>query len=169
MTTTFRSKEAFYQLADVIEFNPEHYDQGNWGDGEREAHKLRTSEGMITTECGTTHCIAGWKCALDGMYPSIRNGEADWSQVHPTPNVPYMVWNGANADAVNVPRAGLYAEKALGLTADEADTLFDCDWAAIQPRESQSEHAKRVAGYLRAIGDGALVINPVEGDEDLYG
>ena|SRR5258706_8207228 len=44
--------ERLDQVINIIETNPERWDQGTWGS---------------MTDCGSTYCIAGWACLLAGL------------------------------------------------------------------------------------------------------
>jgi len=52
--TVTRNRELFYRIAELIEANPELYDQRSWGG---------------STPCGTAQCIAGHAAALAGWEP----------------------------------------------------------------------------------------------------
>lgn len=60
--------------------------------------------------CGTTFCIAGWRCLLDGLRPSVSdNGKV----------------RGVFFDELgNTYDAYGWAKRSMDLTADEADVLF---------------------------------------------
>lgn len=82
------------KIREQITKHPETHDQETWG---------------RKTECGTTHCIAGWTGALSG-------GELEWFT------------GDYAAILVLIDRRGpeYFAQKALGLTLPEADKLFYC-------------------------------------------
>lgn len=82
-------------VREQITKHPETHDQKGWG---------------IRTKCGTTHCIAGWACALSGDAFSWQADDV-----------------GVEATAF-VPRSGGFIEDRgqdlLGLDAFEANSLF---------------------------------------------
>ncbi|MFF0183508.1 hypothetical protein [Streptomyces sp. NPDC005244] len=87
--------ELLRKVRETIRRHPEKHDQGNWG---------------LKTECGTTHCIAGWAAFLSGAV-------IDWERE----------LDGAwSADTVNGGARSIedYARDALGLTFDQSNIFY---------------------------------------------
>lgn len=118
-----RNKDLFNQIASTIEQDPDSYCQSVWGE-------------EIDLGCGTAHCIAGHAVAIKGYLPFRHEY---WGQVWAVqePGKPISTFD--------------LAMQLLGLTRDEADTLFDQDWTPGQ------EHDCSVPKALRAFGDGAPI------------
>jgi hypothetical protein len=89
---TFNHALADQILAQVL-MEPESHNQATWGE---------------EAGCGTTHCIAGWACAL-------------------TPGVS-LVWEGGNVSSVweagELKTVGETARRLLGLSPEQAHQLF---------------------------------------------
>lgn len=81
------------QIREQITAHPETHDQDQWG---------------RRTECGTTHCIAGWAAVLSGANLDWRKNEF---------GVGLLCF-------VNEHDPGVYAAALLGLSCDEAGALF---------------------------------------------
>jgi hypothetical protein len=90
--------EVFKAVREKIATTPEAYDQEIWGRRDRDA------------PCGTACCIAGWACVLNGDV-SIEDARA-------------LGRNGEIGPNDNVRHVSDVASEALGLSADDADTLF---------------------------------------------
>ena len=60
------NSELFRKIADVIEHNPDGYNQRKWGFGvhDNDAKACRHIPADQVHTCGTSHCIAGWAVAL---------------------------------------------------------------------------------------------------------
>lgn len=82
------------QIREQITSNPELHDQTSWGEQK---------------DCGTTHCIAGWACAMTGA-------QLDWYTDHHG-----YTWLRTVNDSED---PEVYAGRALGLDEDTAHTLF---------------------------------------------
>ena len=82
-------------VREQITKHPETHDQASWGE---------------RTECGTTHCIAGWACALSGDAFEWATDDAD----------------GTFALTVTTPRTHIdvRAAELLGLDSMEAGDVF---------------------------------------------
>lgn len=100
------AQDLFNDLADIIDFEPESFDQETWGTGltlerfrdsegveDNVVHIYNEDESYIPIEvgegvdslsaCGTTCCVAGWTVLLKGWHPTIteyNNGE--YSETH---------------------------------------------------------------------------------------
>ena len=96
------NKELFFEIADIIDFQPHLYAQATWGnfvpDAEErlkfeEKYHLFPSNGYLQPGneddgrwkeigCSTAMCVAGWACNLKGYNPSVKmitateNGES---------------------------------------------------------------------------------------------
>lgn len=85
-------------LTQIVE-HPETWNQQAWGQAERPKHE---------TECGTTHCLAGWAMVLSGEYAT----EVDYA-------------GGAYYTDADGERFGLYfVETETGKRIPENDTVF---------------------------------------------
>lgn len=136
-----RNRKMFYQIADIIECAPEKHDQKLYV-------TLKNGEDFVTdiiggheVTCGTTQCIAGWAIQLEGDMVFA----ADIA----------LTYDGCAPDYSVDPDEE--AAEILGLTEDEASTLFhtynnDLDWPQI----------------LRSIGDGANVQETIDDARDAW-
>ncbi|WP_051819243.1 hypothetical protein [Streptomyces sp. NRRL S-920] len=79
-------------IREQITSHPEAHDQREWG---------------VRTECGTTHCIAGWAAVLTGATIDWRGSEG-----------------GHRVYLVDDEDPEVYAAGMLGLDHDEAHSLF---------------------------------------------
>jgi len=130
---TIRNKTLFFEIADIMEFEPETYRQNTWGtfvpdDGERERFQhefgYSTDDGedynWVKVEgCGTARCIAGHAAALTGWFPTVGapwegHPMVSWISVSKEPHQSYT--NGTDITTV--------ASSELGITDGEASTLF---------------------------------------------
>lgn len=116
---TDRNEELFLAVAAVIEEKPNRYRQDVWY-----ARRDR---------CGTTACIAGWAAAI-----AIKNGDVNRAR---------KAWDDPTSEDFFDPQD--VAGKALGLTDDEREKLFDGSW---KPHDGLS-----VPDALRKIGEGAEI------------
>ena len=136
-----RNSLLFFQIAEVLEFKPEQYDQGTWGkfkirhDDMTKMHAI--VEGALPkendsrwkeVECGTALCVAGHAANLGGYYPGAEKRtnhdtgeeyyELNWTYVFDTPEAALQ----GNNTYVNETSA--VAKRLLGITEREADWLF---------------------------------------------
>jgi hypothetical protein len=88
------SQDLFNKVADIIDFTPEKYNQGVWGNAATkyvgidpayvewdnitwEHDELDLSEGelkesdRVDDACGTQACVAGWACLLSNLHPTV--------------------------------------------------------------------------------------------------
>lgn len=93
------SHELFNRIADIIDFEPQKYNQGVWGES---ATKFDDGDGLIAWDnfnidgeyinrdlsdlkeanrkddaCGTAACVAGWACLLSGYHPTLIKGNVE--------------------------------------------------------------------------------------------
>ena len=150
METTIENRNSllFFQIAEVLEFEPERYDQGTWGkfriedddvgkmraiaDNEWDENDSRWKE----VECGTALCVAGHAANLSGYHPSANKRtdsstgeeryELNWGYVFDTPH-PHLQGNN-----IEINETSYVAQKLLGISAREARFLFDStnEWTA---------------------------------------
>lgn len=86
-------------VREQITSHPESHDQGTWG---------------RKSECGTTHCVAGWAAVLSGMNIWwTDDGKGDLAAM--------VLIEDETGWAASIPG---YAKKALGLTSLQASYLF---------------------------------------------
>lgn len=140
-----RNSLLFFQIAEVLEFKPEQYDQATWGKFVIEHDDVTKMHGIdgITSweclyddndarwkevECGTALCVAGHAANLGGYHPGAekktnrRTGEEyyelNWTYVFDTPDAALQGNNTWQNETSEV------AKKLLGLTDREASWLF---------------------------------------------
>ena len=141
-----RNTNLLHDIADVMEFWPERYNQCSWGEfvpdvaasarfveshGREPMGSMNGADdyGWIHADvgCGTAMCVAGHAVALSGWFPTIfprTNGyeEVRWSSVSETPNSYYP--SHRNPADVVVRDVALVAQELLGLNEVEAEILF---------------------------------------------
>lgn len=94
------SQDLFGKIADIIDFQPEKYNQGVWGqagtkyigidptyimwdDTTWEHENIDVGSDSLKEEtrvddaCGTAACVAGWACLLSGMHPTMVANEVE--------------------------------------------------------------------------------------------
>ncbi len=142
-TIEHRNSLLFFQIAEVLEFKPEQYDQATWGKfviGHDDMTKMHgiVKEGVLPNEndsrwkeveCGTTLCVAGHAANLGGYHPGALKKtdhstgeeyyELNWTYVFDTPHAHLQ---GNNTE---INEASEVAKKLLGITNREACWLFD--------------------------------------------
>jgi len=156
-----RNKELFYEIADIIDFQPNTYNQGSWGEyapdaaayvawsklyGDVRSDGHEDARWAKVAECGTAMCVAGHAAHLSDFYPILttdtqtNESSYTWHEVSGLPNQP-------EGQPINRVARGL-----LGITEEEADTLFDgsLTWSGKD---------------LRAFGGGASIFDYEEGAE----
>ena len=145
-----RNSLLFFQIAEVLEFKPEQYNQSTWGRfdiGHDDTVKMHAivKEGVLPNEsdsrwkeveCGTTLCVAGHAANLSGYHPGAekktdRNTgeeyyELNWTYVFDTPHAHLQ---GYNTEANE---ASVVARREVGVSAREGRWLFDSthEWTA---------------------------------------
>lgn len=87
-------------VREQITANPETHEQGTWG---------------RKNECGTTHCIAGWACVLEGVQIRWTEHGEELAAMGGTNEV------AANGTCWAIPG---YAANALGLDGLQSAALF---------------------------------------------
>lgn len=129
--TVTRNRELFYRIAELIEANPELYNQRSWG---------------RSTPCGTAQCIAGHAAALAGWEPLRYHvgSDVDWSRLYPRGS------SQSGKEAFEWRHVDSVGRRELGLTYSEAWILFASGWHPKKPY-------KTVPEALRAFGDGARI------------
>lgn len=141
-----RNNALFFAVANQIRLHPEAHDQAWWG------HE---------TECGTSHCIAGWATVLDGRQ-DLMDAHLAAEKDRQGRSFGDPCWRPAWDLARHSGEAiALHARQALGLTEDEADALFDSEWTV--------PSYMTVAEALEKIGAGAdiaeVTVDYAEEDE----
>ena len=95
------SQDLFNKVADIIDFTPEKYNQGVWGNAgtkyigredptyiewdnmswEHDSLDVKSSDlkedTRVDDACGTQACVAGWACLLSGFHPTMVEIELD--------------------------------------------------------------------------------------------
>ena len=142
-TIEHRNSLLFFQIAEVLEFKPEQYNQATWGrfviehDDTVKMHAI-VKEGALPNEndsrwkeveCGTTLCVAGHAANLSGYHPGALKRtnhstgeeyyELNWTYVFDTPHA-HLQGNNTEAN-----EASVVARRELGITHREASWLFD--------------------------------------------
>lgn len=148
-----RDQDLFFQIADILDFRPDEYDQNTWGEfqpNELADAKMKEMLGeevwlradehdalwLDVKECTTALCVAGHAAALNEYFPTINRAkdELDWGKVS---KEMYCVL-GRSVDLV--------ARELLGITMNEAEVLFSGD-------------ASWTGDSLRNFGKGADILN----------
>lgn len=149
-----RNAELLNKIADRIEAEPLRYSQGSWVGENR---WLVEGGEEIEVACGTTFCVAGWAVIENGG--KLVNRRTSWGGKY----LGFADRNGHRLDEDEVPS---YARRVLGLTEDEAGTLFEGSMVPLDINYNDPEYntydfqirrAKAVADALRKIADGADV------------
>ena len=142
-TAEQRNTVLFLEIADVLEFWPERYNQRTWGeftpdfyDGEAD-DKFKVQFGYdvegnaedynwiyADEECGSALCIAGHAAAFSGWFPTIARSHSDrpevsWTVVHKTPH--------QKASEPGHKYTSDAAREALGINDAEAAWMFDSE------------------------------------------
>ena len=137
-----RNSLLFFQIAEVLEFKPEQYDQGTWGkfkirhDDMTKMYAI-VKEGALPNEndsrwkeveCGTALCVAGHAANLSGYHPGALKKtdhntgeeyyELNWTYVFATPDA------ALEGNNIYVNEASHVAKNLLGITEREAGWLF---------------------------------------------
>ena len=137
-----RNTDLFFDIADVLEFFPEQYNQRTWGEftpeyadyvrfqeqfgydtkeqnGDEDTNWIHADEG-----CGSALCVAGHAAALRGWFPTIYSNSVAWTQVSKE--------KGQTSTADGSREISDVAQELLGINHSEARRLFDSDhvWTA---------------------------------------
>jgi len=168
-----RNARLLNEIADVMEFWPERYEQATWGrlmpdeaaiarfeENLGRAPRVENYEfdtrpwwsedaGFIRADvgCGTVMCVAGHACALSGWFPTIyerSGGDAvRWSAVSRVKDT-VAYGTGVTRDVAVV------AQEELGLTDEEAEILFKShnEWTVKQMRAFADGADIEVLGYV---------------------
>ena len=152
-----RNKELFFEIADIMDFEPHKYNQGTWGTFHpdeddkmafQKKHHMVPKEGYLLPgndddgrweelECGTTMCVAGWACQLKGYYPSVNMvtvGENGKTIERPKFDWNYVTklkrWKNRYRWLDGTKDVSEVAARLLGIHEEEADCLFngDSEW-----------------------------------------
>tara|TARA_R110002110_G_scaffold217627_1_gene431556 strand:+ start:292 stop:819 length:528 start_codon:yes stop_codon:yes gene_type:complete len=142
-TAEERNTLLFLEIADVLEFRPEEYNQRTWGEftpdfyngGADDKFKVQFGydvEGnaedynwiYADEECGSALCIAGHAAAFSGWFPTITRSHTDH------PEVSWTVVHTAQHQKSSEPGhkyASDAAREALGINDAEAAWMFDSE------------------------------------------
>ena len=133
-----RNTDLFFDVADIVEFSPDRYNQGTWGeftptdaehDGfvEQFGYSPRISADDNGSEdsnwihadvgCGSALCVAGHAVALNGWFPTLSGTLVHWGSVAQQPGSS----TGVGRDVQEL------ARELLGITVEESRTLFDAE------------------------------------------
>jgi len=137
-----RNTDLFFDIADVLEFFPEQYDQRTWGEftpsyadyvnfekqfgydtqdsyGGEDVNWIHADEG-----CGSALCVAGHAAAMRGWFPTTWNNNVAWTQVSRQKD--QMSTADGSREVADL------AQELLGINQREARMLFDSDnvWTA---------------------------------------
>lgn len=157
------NRELFEQIANVIELQPQYYNQGSWataalGDIHKNVEDAERAAEALGNECGTAFCIAGWAVSLSATPEQVKEAKRIARDEYCLIDVVRDDRIYVNAQAFfdvlceEVTGAGdavAAGAKLLGLGYDDADYLFNGCW---RPQTGLS-----VPEALRKIGDGAGV------------
>ena len=173
------NKELFFEIADIIDFQPHLYAQATWGNfvpdaKERlkfeEKYHLFPSNGYLQPGneddgrwkeigCSTAMCVAGWACNLKGYNPSVKMVTAEENGESVTR--PRFDWNMVTklkryqnrGQARHTTKdVSEVAQRLLRITEEESAILFhgDAEWSGDD---------------LRAFGKGESIENHPESQE----
>lgn len=161
------NQELFNEIADVIEMEPDAYNQDEWAMLPKsvdqnnkiivyidDADDAREAVDALGTLCGTRCCIAGWAVTLSaaerGLITPTFNENTGVTLYGEQTRVNPIRWlqalAGQTTGSEHPAQAGA---KLLGISSDEAAYLFHYDW---RPQTSLS-----VPEALRKIGEGHSV------------
>ena len=152
-----RNKELFFEIADIMDFEPHKYNQGTWGSfipdedqamAFQKKYHVYPKSGYLSPgadddgrweelECGTAMCVAGWACQLKGYYPSVEMVIVEENGEHI--RRPKMDWNqvtrlkrwsNRHRSRHSTKDVAETAARLLGIEEEEADCLFngDSEW-----------------------------------------
>lgn len=142
---TIRNKTLFNEIADIMEFKPEQYNQGTWGTYRPSREQYEKFEKLFgywaedendynwtkVEECGTALCLAGHAALLTGWFPTkgdLHEGNEmlTWTTVSQQRGASYISGRGVSD----------VAQEALGITEEEASRLFagGQEWTADEIR-----------------------------------
>ena len=159
-----RNKELFFQIADIIDFQPDLYAQATWGsffptEGDRyafeEKYHLFPSDGYNSpgndddgrweeVGCETAMCVAGWAASLSGYNASVRMVSYQENGVmvqHPRFDWGEVTklkrWANRHSERATTKDVKVVARRLLGITHEESDILFhgDVTWTGEDLRE----------------------------------
>jgi hypothetical protein len=159
-----RNVDLFFQIADILDFMPQQYDQETWGEfapTSADAAKFIEMVGKDVTDdpvedfgtedarwlkvegCNTRMCVAGWAANLSGFHPVLNayNREFNWAYVSKNPNSE----EGDHVEDV--------ARDLLGITSEEARVLFggSAEW--------DSDDLRQFGKGARLSHDGSRVVH----------
>lgn len=105
MGDTKVNAQLFNDIANMIQKQPERYDQGTWG-------SVRAGR---TLDCGTSHCIAGWAATLALPREAWQPDEyGDYDDIVTVDGLERYI--------------GEWAGEVLGLSEEDAERLFSGGW-----------------------------------------
>ena len=149
-----RNKELFFEIADIMDFEPHKYNQGTWGSyypsendamAFQEKYHMYPKSGYLSAgsdddgrwealECGTQMCVAGWACQLKGYLPAVElvtveeNGVVIQRPKFDWNQVTKLKrWNNRHRSRHTTHDVAKTAAGLLGITEKEADILFNGD------------------------------------------
>ena len=161
------NQELFNKIADVIEMEPDAYNQHEWAMLPKsvdqdddiivyidDADDAREAVDALGTLCGTRCCIAGWAVTLSaaerGLITPTFNENTGVTLYGEQTRVNPIRWLQTLAEqTAGSQQPDQAGAKLLGISTDEAAHLFRCDW---RPQTSLS-----VPEALRKIGEGHSV------------
>jgi len=152
-----RNKELFFEIADIMDFEPHKYNQGTWGSfipdedqamAFQKKYHVYPKSGYLSPgadddgrweelECGTAMCVAGWACQLKGYYPSVEMVKVEENGVtieRPKFDWNYVTklkrWGNRYRWLDGTKDVAETAARLLGIEEEEADCLFngDSEW-----------------------------------------
>lgn len=144
-----RNRELLLKVADAIENDPDHWDQGAWAlptpEFAREHPDERLEPGAVSG-CGATMCLAGWGIALEND-PALRVEipAMTSSTIRLFRQDDRMGWRWADWKAEGA--------RAFGFTGEEAAILFYEDWPGVDMDDPAD-----AARFIRDVADGADVV-----------
>jgi hypothetical protein len=141
------NRKMFYQIADIIEENPERWNQDSWIDNETgwiDSNNSAIIYNGTEYQCGTTQCVAGWAVLLNHEGLS-EDGSTDGALCF---NDDYVISRFSCEDWISV------GARVLGLSEKDAAILFQV---------TDIEYPERfdMPRVLREIADGRNVYDAV--------
>jgi len=149
MQKTSDVRRRWEAAADAIERYPFLYEQGTWGEPERGwqgwPEVVLMGDGWevteATEECNTKACLAGWVCALNGYFPTVRFHRDETSGWLSNPRAGFT-WEIVNREPLQMMHdpasrgASGVAAELLGLDDHEEECAFHShtEWTPDQLR-----------------------------------
>lgn len=164
---TKRNVKVIRETAQWIRSHPNEYDQSVWGEIEPKDEQIDVSDEELIakqdTLCNSAFCIAGSALVSQGWQYRLQLS----TDQHPFPETVLISPRGKSMSPFGHSQPA--AQRAMGLSDDDAGTLFDASWIPLTMKLEADirdidlfeegmpadEIAGHVAAALEAIADGA--------------